>query len=155
MSQKTTQANEEENRTFILETDERKRVCNTRMWCETYERDITLDTLHVMTASLLSPLLRMWQSVLSHTQNECPYDRHALVEALLTHQRIWWETHLFDVAQAELARLPQNDQDTLRLYRVEEVRKVRDIMNASSPSPLITFLFGKRERFALDMRFVS
>jgi len=74
--------------------------------------------------------------VLSHAQNECPYDRHTLVEALLTRQRIWWEAHLFDVAQAELAKHPQNDQDALRLYGVDEVRKVRDIMNATSSSPL-------------------
>ena len=80
-------------------------------------------------------LLRVWLWVLSRAQKECPYDRHALVEALLTRQRSWWETHLFDVAQAELARHPQNDQDALRLYRVEEVRKVRDMMNAPSPSP--------------------
>ncbi len=81
-------------------------------------------------------LLRLWQWVLSRAQNECPYDRHALVEALLTRQRIWWETHLFDVAQAELARHPQKGQDVLSLYSVEEVRKVRGIMNATSPSPL-------------------
>ena len=81
-------------------------------------------------------LLRLWHWVLSRAQKESPYERHALVEALLTRQGCWWETHLFDVAQSELARHPQNDQDALRLYRVDEVRKVRDMMNAILPSPL-------------------
>ncbi len=89
-------------------------------------------------------LLRVWQWVLSRAQNECPYDRHALVETLLTRQRSWWETHLFDVAQAELAKHPQKSQNVLRLYTVEEVRKVRDMMNAQSPSPL-GHVFARKE----------
>ncbi len=88
-------------------------------------------------------LLRFWQWVLSRPQKESPYERHALVEALLTHQRGWWETHLFDVAQAELARHPLKDQGVLRLYSVEEVRKVIQTMQSTSPSPLSRILDRK------------
>jgi len=61
-------------------------------------------------------LLNYW---LLHTiwdgVKECPYARHTLVEALLARQEGSWEAHLFEVAQAELERHPQKDQEYLRL----------------------------------------
>lgn len=88
-------------------------------------------------------LLRSWQWVLSRPQKECLYERHALVEALLACQAGSWEIHLFDVAQAELERNPQKDQDYLRLYSVDEVREVVQIMESASRSPLSRILEQK------------
>ena len=89
-------------------------------------------------------LLRFWQWVLSRAQKECPYERHALVEALLTRRVASWETHLCEVAHAELTRNPEKDQKGLRLYSVDEVRKVIQTMQSTSPSPLSHILERKK-----------
>ena len=73
-------------------------------------------------------LLRYWKWLFRTPQKERPYELHHLVEALVTSQRQAWEAHLFEVAQAELARRPLEEQDgqarRLRLYSLHEIQEV-------------------------------
>lgn len=92
-------------------------------------------------------LLRYWKWLLRTPQRERPYEPHHLIVALVTSQRYEWEAHLFDVAQAELARRPRQDQnghvDWLRLYSIHEIQEVSAAMESSVPTPLSTILARK------------
>ena len=98
-------------------------------------------------------LLRYWKWLLCMPQKECPYELHYLVEALVSSQRQAWQTHLFEVAQAELARRPLEEQDgqtrRLRLYNLHEIQEVSTAMESPLPTPLSTIL----ERKEGTMRF--
>jgi hypothetical protein len=97
-------------------------------------------------------LLQYWKWLFRTPQKERPYELHYLVEALVTSQRQAWEAHLFEVAQAELARmLEKQDGQTrrLRLYSLHEIQEVSTAMESSLPTPLSTIL----ERKEGTMRF--
>jgi hypothetical protein len=98
-------------------------------------------------------LLQYWKWLFRTPQKERPYELHSLVEALVTSQRQAWEAHLFEVAQAELARRPREEQDgqmrRLRLYSLHEIQEVSTAMGSPLPTPLSTIL----ERKEGTMRF--
>ncbi len=98
-------------------------------------------------------LLQYWKWLFRTPQKERPYQLHHLVEALVTSQRQAWEAHLFEVAQAELARRPLEEQDDqtrrLRLYSLHEIQEVSTAMESPLPTPLSTIL----ERKEGTMRF--
>lgn len=92
-------------------------------------------------------LLRHWNWLLRTPQRERPYELDHLVAALITARRQEWEAHLFDVAQAELARGPLENLDgqmaRRRLYSIDEVMEVSATMESSRPTPLSAILQGK------------
>ena len=72
-----------------------------------------------------------------------------LIEALTTARIQEWEAHLFDVVEAELARMPlvnRNHQEKrLRLYSILEVQEVSAIME--SPPPYTTEYHSRAKRW--------
>jgi hypothetical protein len=87
--------------------------------------------LRELAKTTLGPLLSFWHMQLSLPRERCQISIDALAQALLTRRLRHWMTHLLDVA-----RRVHTHPDTIRSYRLEEVKEVITCMHTSLPSLL-------------------
>lgn len=92
-----------------------------------------LDLLWLTEGTLATrgPLLSFWRTQLELPPESRAYEIESLVDALWTREHFYWIAHLRDYA-----RSVHTQPDTIRSYRLEEVKEVITCMHASIPSLL-------------------